>query len=418
MANFEEGDFSFPRFFSQDRSEMKNQPRRAKRMLKGAGGSDAADADMSADYPDPNRAPKGSGGKGGGKGGGAQKAENQAGKGKEGGKGKGKGKGKRRRGKGKKGKGGEGDYDYMGEDDNTSLPMKIIDRMQDMNVIGGQFIGSIGRSIEETSPNAVVDNVSLMDLPDGVVLTVFLVIFLTLFGFLNMYVQKIAMYFLRKWILRMDPYEAFESKPPDCSDASVPIFHKVLFFPDQDDRFAATVGESPKNVDVKKSQVYRILQKSLLKAKSNISGCLFVFTCRELAELLVWARQELKLGVSIVTDEEMARLPTSLIGMLADAGVSIKVMRSNVLLHHHFIVIDGRLLFNGSFNWTKQAVGFNFETMMITNDPKIVLPYSYHFTKLNSKSISWNYQPEEEFVPFVGERPICADYLPNLTSVS
>jgi hypothetical protein len=32
---------------------------------------------------------------------------------------------------------------------------------------------------------------------------------------------------------------------------------QVLFFPDDDDRFAATVGEAPKNVDVKKTQVYR-----------------------------------------------------------------------------------------------------------------------------------------------------------------
>jgi cardiolipin hydrolase len=120
---------------------------------------------------------------------------------------------------------------------------------------------------------------------------------------------------------------------------------------------------------------FRVLLKSIQKAKSSVMCCLFVVTCREMADLLIYARKERKISVYILTDEEMARLPTSLMGELSDAGVSIKVMRSNVMLHHHFVIVDSRVLFNGSFNWTRQAVGFNFETMFITNDPALVLPY-------------------------------------------
>jgi cardiolipin hydrolase len=78
-----------------------------------------------------------------------------------------------------------------------------------------------------------------------------------------------------------------------------------------------------------------------------------------------------------VTDEEMARLPTSLFGKLVENGVNVKLLRSPILMHHNFLIVDNRLLFNGSFNWTKQAVGFNFETMFISNDPNVVNPYRF-----------------------------------------
>ena len=53
--------------------------------------------------------------------------------------------------------------------------------MQDIHLVGGQFIESIGKSIEEVSPNPFVDNVTLLDAADGLVLIVFLIIFMMVF---------------------------------------------------------------------------------------------------------------------------------------------------------------------------------------------------------------------------------------------
>jgi hypothetical protein len=101
--------------------------------------------------------------------------------------------------------------------------------MQDIHLVGGQFIESIGKSIEEVSPNPLVDNVTLLDAADGIVLIVFLIIFMMVFGVINYYFQRVMFYFLRKWIMRMDPHEAFEWPTPDCTDEGVPVFHKVSF---------------------------------------------------------------------------------------------------------------------------------------------------------------------------------------------
>lgn len=41
-------------------------------------------------------------------------------------------------------------------------------------------------------------------------------------------------------------------------------------------------------------------------------------------------------------------------------------------MHHKFAIVDARLLINGSFNWTRQAVLYNQENCVITDNPQLV----------------------------------------------
>lgn len=41
-------------------------------------------------------------------------------------------------------------------------------------------------------------------------------------------------------------------------------------------------------------------------------------------------------------------------------------------MHHKYAVIDSRLLINGSFNWTRQAVLYNQENTVITDNGFLV----------------------------------------------
>jgi phosphatidylserine/phosphatidylglycerophosphate/cardiolipin synthase-like enzyme len=41
-------------------------------------------------------------------------------------------------------------------------------------------------------------------------------------------------------------------------------------------------------------------------------------------------------------------------------------------LPRQFAVVDGKLLMNGSFNWTRQAVLYNQENIVITDNPQLV----------------------------------------------
>jgi len=41
-------------------------------------------------------------------------------------------------------------------------------------------------------------------------------------------------------------------------------------------------------------------------------------------------------------------------------------------MHHKFAIVDGRLLINGSFNWTRQAVLYNQENCVVTDNGSLV----------------------------------------------
>ncbi|MDA8130433.1 MAG: phospholipase D-like domain-containing protein [Elusimicrobia bacterium] len=51
-------------------------------------------------------------------------------------------------------------------------------------------------------------------------------------------------------------------------------------------------------------------------------------------------------------------------------------------MHNKFAVLDGRLLINGSFNWTNMAENSNTENTIFTMDPDYVRPYRAEFEKL------------------------------------
>lgn len=58
-------------------------------------------------------------------------------------------------------------------------------------------------------------------------------------------------------------------------------------------------------------------------------------------------------------------------------------------MHHKFVVVDGRVLINGSFNWTIQAVTGNQENVIVTDDIAVTSLFMAEFQRL------W-----EEFGPF------------------
>jgi len=55
-------------------------------------------------------------------------------------------------------------------------------------------------------------------------------------------------------------------------------------------------------------------------------------------------------------------------------------------MHNKFAVLDGRLLINGSFNWTVTAENSNTENTIFTTAPEYVGPYQAEFDKLFLKS--------------------------------
>lgn len=74
----------------------------------------------------------------------------------------------------------------------------------------------------------------------------------------------------------------------------------------------------------------------------------------------------------------------SAINNLKNAGIPIKIDNSRYHMHHKFGIIDARIVFTGSFNWTYTASKHNQENLLITSNFDITKQYSKQY------DILWN----------------------------
>jgi len=130
--------------------------------------------------------------------------------------------------------------------------------------------------------------------------------------------------------------------------------HKVFFSPGTDiiESITDLLGQATKSLDL----------------------CVFTITDDRLAtDLLDCLKRGIK--VRIITDDEKMYDNGSAIQDLKNAGIPVKIDHSRYHMHHKFGIIDSRIIFTGSFNWTYTASSHNQENMLVTTNFEIVKQY-------------------------------------------
>ncbi|MCP4658869.1 MAG: hypothetical protein GY856_25945 [bacterium] len=135
------------------------------------------------------------------------------------------------------------------------------------------------------------------------------------------------------------------------------------------------------------------LRSLLAKACSNVEICVFTITDNSIADAILGAFRR-GVRVRIITDDEKAWDRGSDVLDLREAGVPVRMDRSEDHMHHKFAVFDRRLLVTGSYNWTRSAARRNLENIAITDDRRLVGPFLEEFERL------W-----QEFAPGERESP-------------
>lgn len=102
-------------------------------------------------------------------------------------------------------------------------------------------------------------------------------------------------------------------------------------------------------------------------AEREIVLALYYFTDQGLAEALSEARQR-GVTVAVLLDRSQKSGRYSQAGRLQGMGVSVIFDSRHRILHHKFMVVDGRTLITGSQNWTKSAETVNAENTLILSD--------------------------------------------------
>jgi len=119
----------------------------------------------------------------------------------------------------------------------------------------------------------------------------------------------------------------------------------------------------------------------IAEARSTIDVCVFTMTDDRLSKALLEAKER---GVTIrlVTDDEKRSDPGSDVQGLSEAGVVVRTDATPDHMHHKYAIFDERILLTGSYNWTRAAAAANDDNFIVTDDPKLVMPFRVHFERL------------------------------------
>jgi phosphatidylserine/phosphatidylglycerophosphate/cardiolipin synthase-like enzyme len=116
-------------------------------------------------------------------------------------------------------------------------------------------------------------------------------------------------------------------------------------------------------------------------ARSSIDACVFTIADDRISDQLLAAHQR-GIRVRIISDDDKSRDHGSDIRRFVEAGISVRTDDSPAHMHHKFAIFDGRVLVNGSFNWTRSASQNNQENLVTMADPPVVASFAREFAKL------------------------------------
>jgi phosphatidylserine/phosphatidylglycerophosphate/cardiolipin synthase-like enzyme len=117
--------------------------------------------------------------------------------------------------------------------------------------------------------------------------------------------------------------------------------------------------------------------REIESAKKELLVAVYAFTNDDLANALVQAKKR-GVAVQVVVDREFDLANENSKGKFLEAqkiplrrmsGVKSKSLEKDAgLMHQKFAVIDRRIVFTGSYNWTRSAELFNDENLLLFRD--------------------------------------------------
>jgi phosphatidylserine/phosphatidylglycerophosphate/cardiolipin synthase-like enzyme len=117
------------------------------------------------------------------------------------------------------------------------------------------------------------------------------------------------------------------------------------------------------------------------EAETTADICVFTITDDRISNSILAAHAR-GLRIRIISDNDKAFDLGSDIDRLAQAGLAVRIDRSPFHMHHKFAIFDNRILLHGSFNWTRGAARDNVESIVITDEPRLITAFGREFERL------------------------------------
>ena len=125
----------------------------------------------------------------------------------------------------------------------------------------------------------------------------------------------------------------------------------------------------------------RRLRDLMRGCKATLDICVFTIADDRLTEAILDCHAR-GVQVRVVSDNDKQHDSGSDINRLRARGVQVRVDDAPSHMHHKFALFDGRVLANGSFNWTRSATRDNDENLVVSDDANLVRVFGLQFGKL------------------------------------
>ncbi len=117
------------------------------------------------------------------------------------------------------------------------------------------------------------------------------------------------------------------------------------------------------------------------RANESVHVMVYGFTLDDLSEALIEA-EERGVEVRVVIERESAYWSGSEYERLLRAGVDVRLDGNPHTMHHKVVVIDGKIVITGSYNWTWSAENRNDENVVILMDEGLAESYEKEFQRV------------------------------------
>jgi len=124
-----------------------------------------------------------------------------------------------------------------------------------------------------------------------------------------------------------------------------------------------------------------LMVKHIQHAQSTIYAACYCFTSDRIATALIQAHQR-GVKVCLLGCRSQKSVKSGKLEMIYDYGIPIRMARRVRIMHNKVLIIDGKHLLTGSFNFTKSAEESNAENLLAIYSPKLCNIYERNWQQL------------------------------------